>query len=324
MKDLLREGLIKHLRLNETFGGNCGTHFTEQYMFEEDEEFDPFDYVDTEEGEVISDPIDEDKDCVLGFSNGNAKLEWPYFSLPAGYTCPMATVCKSFASKPGKKFSDGSSIKAGKEAEFRCYAARQQAHRSAVNNRVWKNFDLVQQADKKGGAEGITELIIRSLKFHNLDNAKLFRIHESGDFYSADYLKAWINVANALPGTLFYAYTTSIDYWLANKSSIPSNLKLIASMDKNNAKIITDNNLRYSIVVYSVEQAKELGLRIDVDDSIAWGSDEDFALLLHGQQPKGSEAADALKQIKKSGTLDKTKQAYQKNRSAKLKKLGEL
>ena len=35
------------------------------------------------------------------------------------------------------------------------------------------------------------------------------RVHVSGDFYSADYVRAWIAVARACPGTRFYAYTRS-------------------------------------------------------------------------------------------------------------------
>ena len=95
-------------------------------------------------------------------------------------------------------------------------------------------------------------------------------------------------------------------------------------MDKNNAKTIIDNNLRYSVVVYSVEKAKELGLKIDVDDTLAWDSDESFALLLHGGQPKGSEAAAARTKNTKDGSYDKIKQAYQNNRGKKLDRLSSL
>src|SRR6202030_1664315 len=35
------------------------------------------------------------------------------------------------------------------------------------------------------------------------------RIHGSGDFYSAEYVRAWIAVVRACPGTRFYAYTRS-------------------------------------------------------------------------------------------------------------------
>ena len=131
-------------------------------------------------------------------------------------------------------------------------------------------------------------------------------------------------VAEALPNVRFYAYTTSLQFWIANKGGIPSNLKLIASMDKNNAKTIMDNGLRYSLVVYSPEQASELGLKIDVDDSLAWGSDENFALMLHGGQHKDTEAAAALKKNKDSGLYDKMKALYKKNRSTKLQDLRNL
>jgi hypothetical protein len=35
------------------------------------------------------------------------------------------------------------------------------------------------------------------------------RVHVSGDFYSADYVRAWVAVATACPATRFYAYTRS-------------------------------------------------------------------------------------------------------------------
>src|SRR5262249_58718587 len=33
------------------------------------------------------------------------------------------------------------------------------------------------------------------------------RIHVSGDFYSAEYVRKWVAVAKACPGTRFFAYT---------------------------------------------------------------------------------------------------------------------
>ena len=54
-------------------------------IFEDEEEFDPFGHIDSVEDEELSDlGFDVKKDCVLGFSKTNAKLDWPYFSLPAG------------------------------------------------------------------------------------------------------------------------------------------------------------------------------------------------------------------------------------------------
>jgi hypothetical protein len=324
IKNIFRKGLLKEHLINEVKSKNCGTHYTKQYMFESD--FDPFSHLDTDtDGDhIIEDPIDESEDCVLGFSNGNTKLEWPYFSLPAGYTCPFATVCKTFASKPNQKFKDGSSLKQGKEAEFRCYAARAQAQYPAAKNKVFRNLDLIVDAGKSGGVKGMADLIVKSIKHHGLEHSKVFRIHESGDFFTEDYFKAWILVANQLSNIRFYAYTTSIKFWLSNEASVPNNLKLIASMDKNNSELILNNDLRYSVVVYSPEQAAELGLKIDIDDSLAWGTDDNFALLIHGSQPSGSEASKAVRDIKKSGVKDKMGQMYKQNRASKLKKLQDL
>lgn len=325
LKKLIREGLLKKHLFNEVMDGSCGTHFIKQYMFENDD-FDVFGHIDKGgDSEVITEPIDINKDCMLSFGKGgNSKLEWPYFSLLAGYTCPESTVCKTFAAEPGKKFSDGSSILQGKEAEFRCYAARAQAQYPAAYKNARKNFDLLMAANKKNGMNGMKDLLIESIKYHGLSNTKLIRVHESGDFFLNSYFKAWMETAKNFPNTLFYAYTTSLKFWIANKGSVPSNFKLIASMDKNNAKTIMDNNLRYSVVVYTPEKAKELGLKIDVDDTLAWGSDENFALLLHGGQPAGSEAAKALKQNKKAGHYEKIKDLKKRNQDKKIDQLNKL
>ena len=299
---------------------------TDVYHIFEDSDFDPFGHITNqseEETELEELGFDLNKDCVLGFSKNNAKLEWPYFSLPAGYTCPFATVCKNFPAKwegpiKGGKFKRPASwdknIKPGPQAEIMCYAARAQGQYPGANVQAFKNLDLLKKMKTK---EKMANLIIKSMEYHGLANTDILRIHEAGDFFSQDYLDAWIEVAKRMPQTLFYAYTVSLPYYMARKNSLPKNFKMIASMDKNNEQFILDNGLRYSRVVGSEEEARELGLPIDVDDSIAWGSDDNFALVIHGSQPKGSEAAEALKQNRQSGLYDKIKQAKELNKQKK-------
>lgn len=262
-----------------------------------------------------------DNICVLSMSKGNAKLDWPYMSLPAGYTCPMATVCKNFAAKHGQKFSDGTSLKGGPEREFMCYAARQQAQYKNTNKAVFSNLTFLQEANKNGGVQAMSDLIYNSIKYHNFDKSKVFRIHEGGDFFSADYMKAWIDVAKRLPSMIFYTHTTSLNFWISLKSSIPKNMRLIASMDKNNEELIHKHGLRYAKVVYSVEEAKELRLKIDYDDSIAAFSDESFALLIHGQQPAGSDASKAVSKNRKDGIDKKLKQLHKANKGNRQKQM---
>jgi hypothetical protein len=53
-----------------------------------------------------------------------------------------------------------------------------------------------------------------------------------------------------------------------------------------------------SHVVYTEEQAQQLGLEIDHDDSHCLG-EKPFALLVHGSQRAGSEASQAIAKRKK-------------------------
>ena len=62
-------------------------------------------------------------------------------------------------------------------------------------------------------------------------------------------------------------------------------------------------------MVYSEQEAHDLGLAIDHDDSHAAKPslrNQSFALMLHGTQPKGTEAAEALKILKR----DNVKHSY--------------
>jgi len=43
--------------------------------------------------------------------------------------------------------------------------------------------------------------------YNKRPQAKLFRLHTSGDFYSAEYARKWLEIAKALPDVHFYAYT---------------------------------------------------------------------------------------------------------------------
>ena len=67
----------------------------------------------------------------------------------------------------------------------------------------------------------------------------------------------------------------------------------------------------------SFTQAKELGLEIDHDDTHAYKGDVSFALLIHGSQPKGSEASNALQELKKEGWTGYTKKGEVKKRFLK-------
>jgi hypothetical protein len=97
---------------------------------------------------------------------------------------------------------------------------------------------------------------------------------------------------------LFYAYTKSLIYWVNYIKEIPSNLVLNASEGGKLDAQILEHGLKFAKVVYSPEQAEELGLLIDHTDEAAYKTKESFALLIHGQQPKGSKASQSIKDLK--------------------------
>ena len=61
---------------------------------------------------------------LLKFSTGNGKLRNRLiFSLPAGYACPHAGVCKTFADRTTGAITDLPQFSGTTADEFRCFAA---------------------------------------------------------------------------------------------------------------------------------------------------------------------------------------------------------
>ncbi len=229
----------------------------------------------------------------LKFGKGNAKLDSRVltFSLPAGKTCPGANECKSMAvEKDGKRV-----IKDGPKTVFRCFAASQEV--LYVNTYKARAYNLAALLEYKRSAIKMAELIDSSLP----KKTQWVRVHVSGDFFSQTYFNAWLLVATKRPDVLFYAYTKSLHFWVNKLGSIPKNLVLTASVGGKRDILIHAHSLRYAKVVYSEAEAKSLGLKIDKDDTKAMKHGPSFALLLHGTQPKGSEAGVAWRKLSKAG-----------------------
>lgn len=230
------------------------------------------------------------KDNLLRFGFGNAKISKSVatFSIPAGYSCPMALQCQSFANRFNGKITDG------KHTQFRCFAASQEALFTNVRESRWLNFELLKRANT---FEAMANLIQRSLPagVHSV------RIHVSGDFFNESYFLAWLTVALNNKNIVFYAYTKMLSFWVKYKKIIPNNFRLTASKGGKEDYLIVKHKLKYAEVVYSVNEAKLKKLEIDHNDSHAMEGKESFALLLHGVQPKGTIAAKANYKMKKMG-----------------------
>ena len=227
----------------------------------------------------------------LKFGKGNAKLskEIYTFSMPAGHTCPAAHLCASYADKQTGKIMDG------KNMTFRCFAASQESTYKNMREARWYNFELLKKY--KNDAFSMASLILSSLD----NKAKIVRIHVSGDFFNAQYFRAWCYVAMHRSGTRFYAYTKSIDIVADNAHMMPDNFILTLSEGGRHDDMIPHLDMKSAKVVFSPEQAEALSLEINHDDSHAYEGSDNFALLIHGVQPSGSSASKAQRELKAKG-----------------------
>jgi hypothetical protein len=236
---------------------------------------------------------------LLSFGKGNAKLSADIitFSLPAGFTCPGAYLCQSYADRVTGKIKDG------KHTSFRCFAASQESAYPNVRAARWNNFERLRACKSSGE---MSDLILRSLDV----SAKYVRIHVSGDYFSLAYLQAWLNVASQRPDTVFYSYTKS-GHLLAGLD-IPENFRITLSYGGKFDGLIESLGFKTARVVFDPVEAEALGLEIDHDDSHAYNDGESFALLIHGTQPAGSEASQAIKALK----AGKVKHSYSSKKTA--------
>jgi hypothetical protein len=220
------------------------------------------------------------------------------FDLISGYSCPFAEKCLSRAAtdENGKR-----SIKDGPKTEFRCFSASQEVQYTNLYDLRKGNFDALRAIKRDVLA------MVNGISYVMPANAGIIRIHVGGDFFNENYMLAWFEVARRNPSVLFYAYTKSLPYVVNHLHSIPENFSITASRGGRFDHLIDQYKLREAVVVYSEQQAAELGLEIDHDDShAAVKSNKNFALLIHGTQPKGSDAGVALQQLRKN----KVKHSY--------------
>ena len=237
---------------------------------------------------------------MLKFKDANGKLKkmakrlgvkLKTFTLPAGYTCGGAKDCLAYADRKTGKVKDG------KETQFRCFMASLEATFPSLRAMVWENLEQLKLALQVSWME-CADLIHNSLpkKFD------VMRVHVGGDYFTKEYLQAWIEVAKRNPDKVFYSYSKSLH--LFREFALPENLVLTASRGGKYDDLIDLHAWKEALVVYSEQEAEELDLEIDHDDTHAAFGKENFALLIHGTQPKGSAASQALQQLKRQKKLD--------------------
>lgn len=121
--------------------------------------------------------------------------------------------------------------------------------------------------------------VIRDLK--RMRKVNVVRIHDSGDFYSQDYVNDWGLIAVALPHLTFYAYTKSLTL---DFTGLPSNFKVTQSLGGRHDTLV-NLSLPHSRI-FASHPARIAAGYVDgnVDDSPAIEGETRIGLVYHGNK----------------------------------------
>jgi hypothetical protein len=220
----------------------------------------------------------------LTFSKGNNKLKATarFFglhynqvmsvSIPAGYTCPAANICLTWADR------DTGRLSWGENSTVTCFMAKVEGYSPNARRAYWWNWKLLRGC--KNTSE-MTDLILRS--FEKYPKIQYFRIHAGGDFYHRSYFDAWLNVVHERSDITFFGYTKMLPYAEQVFEIGLDNLFINYSYGG-----LFDNRLPdwmpTSYIVKSPEEAEEMGVPlICVDHSNDAAYSEDFRLIMARQ-----------------------------------------
>jgi hypothetical protein len=222
------------------------------------------------------------------------KLSVKSISLLSGTDCPGANICLARIVMEASKRR----LKRGPKTIVTCFSATQERQYENTYLARLHNSKLIKNASRKE----ILRLLLEAVPF----NLACFRWHVAGDFRTVQYLRAAVDLAVARPHTLFYAYTKSLHHLKTVAESTlvwPQNFRVVMSVGGKYDEMIPELKALYGFrtatIVMSYEEAAKMKLKVDHDDSLAALGTEDFALLIHGGQEKGSEAGKAIQLLKK-------------------------
>lgn len=195
-------------------------------------------------------------------SDGNSKLKKDgivSFNLIPVTHCPSAGACKAY-----------------------CYATvGQQAFRNGVLRRA-RAYIATMQWD-------FVPRMIDEVRAAVRRGAKAVRVHDSGDFYSLDYMLKWMEIAAQCPEVRFYAYTKMVVLVkrLYKAGRVPPNFQLIQSLGGVSDSQI-DKSLPHSRIFRSIEELQAAGYAdaSESDAPAAFGKSPLIGLVIHGAKAK--------------------------------------
>lgn len=178
--------------------------------------------------------------------NGNLKLKnndktrFIIWNLPAIETCPYSTeLCRKS-----------------------CYARKaERLYKDVLFSRK-TNYKRSLQADFVENMIFTIETELNTKKFKG--KKVVFRIHESGDFYSLEYAEKWVKIAKHFENNkniVFLAYTKSIKYFTIldyNLPNFPTNLIIRSSLWSDTLPELAKLTKWYSFPIYTALTENEM------------------------------------------------------------------
>jgi hypothetical protein len=172
--------------------------------------------------------------------NAKIKKMFPYtvnFGMTALKSCPMAHLCKDL-----------------------CYANKGAYIWPVVKAAYEARFNASKEAN-------FTELIVKEL--NSRKKVKQVRIHDSGDFYSDQYLDKWLKVMQERPDMHFYAYTKCVKRLKSRE--VPKNFTVIYSLGGLEDYLVDCTKDRHSKIFDTLDQLLDAGyIDASKDDTIAY------------------------------------------------------
>ena len=137
----------------------------------------------------------------------------------------------AFASPAGKNFG---CIGETEVCASKCYAKKGNHTWPAVQNLLARNWKLLKHLEETDQHDAAVKAILEMIP----QNLELFRIHESGDFFSQWYVDVWADAIAVRPNTKFWFYTRSFTLDFSGMGSL-ANVTCWASSDSANAEEAT-------------------------------------------------------------------------------------
>ncbi len=89
------------------------------------------------------------------------------------------------------------------------------------------------------------------------NKVEYLRVHDSGDYYSPEYINKWMKIAEKLPNVRFYSYTKSIPLFIVK--DLPENYDIIFSEGSTVDHMIDPERHRHARIFQSYEELHQAG-----------------------------------------------------------------